>query len=462
MDAGARRGFLIDASGLATWLVRVAGPRPRIVVAFSGGIDSTVLAHALAKQRRKFGALRLVHVDHGLQAASGEWSRHCASVARSLRLAFISLKADIRRKRGESPEAAAREARYSLLSQAMEPGEVLVTAQHRDDQVETLLLQLFRGAGVAGLAAMPRIADFGPGRIARPLLNEARAGIEQYARKHRLRWVEDPTNMELHFARNFVRAKLLPIIREQWIGADLAIARSAAHMAEAAELLGSLAQRDLARVVDGDGLNVAGLRALPKPRRRNVLRAYIASFGIEAPSTAQMMEIAGSLLAARPDAQPEIAWHGAVMRRRGGRLALQVKSQDGLEAVAEKFSKSWDWKRHRQCVLNRAGETLTLLDDAAGAIDLDRLPALLEIRARAGGEKLRPGVRARTQTLKKLIQAAKISVEERAQLPLLFSGERLVAAGDRWIDASVASKDKSRRRARLIWGRSGVRWGKSG
>jgi len=436
-------------------LIELAGRRPRVVVAFSGGIDSTVLTYALTKQRRKFGGLRLVHVDHGLQAASGEWARHCAGVARRLRVPFITLRANIQRKRGESPEAAAREARYALLARAMKPDEVLVTAQHQDDQVETLLLQLFRGAGVAGLAAMPQIAPFGPGRIARPLLETSRAELEACAKEHRLRWVEDPTNMETQFARNFLRARVMPIIRQQWFGADVSIARSARHMAEAGQLLGLLGQADLARVADGDGMNVAALRALAKARRRNALRSYIARHGIEAPSTAQMMEIAGNLLAVRPDAQPEVRWQGAVMRRRGGRLVLEVKSQDAIEARIDLASKSWHWEHERECVLNRAGDTLELINDEAGPIDLERLPEMLEIRARTGGEKLKPGPRARTQLLKKLIQAARLSVEVRARLPLVFIGEgpkgRLVAAGDRWIDASIAANDKSRRRARLRW-----------
>ncbi len=372
-------------------------------------------------------------------------------VARRLRVPIVTLRANIQRKRGESPEAAAREARYGLLAQAMKPGEVLLTAQHQDDQVETLLLQLFRGAGVAGLAAMPPIAPFGAGRIARPLLSTSRAELEAYAKLHRLRWVEDPTNMETQFARNFLRAKVLPMIREQWFGADASIARTAQHMSEAHQLLGSLGRADLARVADGDGVNVAALRALPLSRRRNALRAYIAGFGIEVPSTAQMMEIAGALLSARPDAQPEINWQGAVMRRRGGRLVLEVKSQDRVEAGIEMISKSWHWKDDRECVLNRAGDLLRLVDDPSGPIDVERIPQDVQIRARAGGEKLRPGAAARTQMLKKLIQLARMTVEERARLPLLFSGDRLIAAGDRWIDASIAANDKSRRRARLRW-----------
>jgi tRNA(Ile)-lysidine synthase len=437
----------------ASRLLELTGPKPRVAVAFSGGVDSTVLAHALGRRRRQFASLRLLHVDHGLQAASHDWSRHCARVARELRLSFVALEATIQRKKGESPEAAARDARYALLAMVLDPGEVLVTAQHRDDQVETLLLQLFRGAGVAGLAAMAPIGDFGAGRICRPMLGETRADIESYARQKRLRWVEDPTNMETQFARNFLRAKVLPIIRQQWQGVDAAIARSANHMAEAARLLGNLGRADFLRIADGAGVNVAALRALPAARRRNALRSWIARFQIDAPSTVKMAEIAGSLLSARPDAQPEVAWPGAVIRRRAGRLILEVRSRHLVTGSPDFAAKSWDWSKDRLCILSRSGQRLELVDDDAGPIDLALLPQLLEIRARGGGETLRPGPRARTQALKKLIQAAKMSVEERAHLPLLFSGDRLIAAADRWIDASIAANDKSRRRGRLVWTR---------
>lgn len=435
----------------ALTICRLAGVRPRVAVAFSGGIDSTVLAHALARRRKSFASLRLLHVDHGLQAASHDWSRHCARVARGLRLPFVSLEATIRRKHGESPEAAARDARYALLEMVIEPGEVLVTAQHRDDQVETLLLQLLRGAGVAGLAAMPRMAKFGAGQICRPLLDESRDDIERYAKTHKLRWVEDPTNMETQFARNYLRVKVLPVIRQQWHGADAAIARSASHMAQAAALLGGLGRVDYERIADGDGLNVAALRGLPMARRRNALRTFLALNSINPPSTAKMAEISGTLLTARRDAQPEVAWDGAVMRRRAGRLILEMRSRESAGAEKDLAAKSWDWAADRVCILNRAGHRLELADDPAGPIDLASLPRLLEVRARSGGESLRPGPRARTQALKKLIQAAKLSVEARAHLPLLFSGDRLIAAGDRWIDASIMANDKSPRRARLIW-----------
>lgn len=437
-----------------TRLTDLTGVRPRVAIAFSGGVDSTALAFALVQARRKFAQLRLLHVDHGLQSASAGWSRHCARLAREWRVAFVGLRAEIKRQRGDSPEASARDARYALLAQAMEPGEVLVTAQHRDDQAETLLLQLFRGAGVAGLAAMPPIATFGPGRIARPLLDVTRAQILEYARSHDLRWVEDPTNEQTAFGRNFLRHRVMPAIRERWPGVDLALARSAGHMADAQKLLDAQALSDLALAADGAGLRVAALRALPAARRRNVVRAFVARAGLATPQANWLREIVGPMLAARADAQPEVQLPGGLMRRRGGRLELEVNPEVRAYSSNEIVSKSWRWQKDRVLLVNEAGDSLTLADDAAGDIDLDKLPAELTLRARRGGEQLRPGSRARTQALKSLLQAAKIPVEERARLPLLFAGENLLCASDRWIDASIAANVKSRRRARLKFRRA--------
>jgi tRNA(Ile)-lysidine synthase len=372
---------------------------------------------------------------------------------------LTTLRASIAKQKGDSPEAAARDARYALLARALEPGEVLVTAQHQDDQAETLLLQLFRGAGVAGLAAMPRVAPFGPGRIARPLLGESRASLEDHARRHGLEWIEDPSNVETRFARNVLRHKVMPVIRERWPKVDASLALSANYMGDALRLLDADARTALMRAMDGAGLNVAALRALTASRRRNVLRAFIAAAGVDPPSAARMMEISGSLLIARADAQPEVRWSGCVMRRRAGRLELEVTPQDPIGKEIENTLKSWCWKDEREFILNGAGDRISLVADSAGPIDLELLPDTLRLRPRSGGETIRLDARARTQSLKKLLQAARISVEERARLPLLFAGEgpkgRLIAAGDRWIDASIAANVKSRRRARLRWKKGG-------
>jgi tRNA(Ile)-lysidine synthase len=442
-------------------LLEIAGPRPRVVVAFSGGLDSMVLAHALVKRRRALADLRLVHVDHGLQAASREWCRHCAAQAKAWGVPFTALRAREAPRRGESVEAVARAARYRLLADDLAAGETLVTAQHRDDQVETLLLQLFRGAGVAGLAAMPWEARFAGGRIVRPLLNHSRVELQRYAARQGLRWIEDPSNQLERFDRNFLRHRVLPSLRERWRGIDEAIARSARHMADAAQLLEVAAQRSLLEAMDGNGLHVAVLRRLPQIGRRNVLRAFIARAGLELPSTAKMAEMSGPLLAARRDAQPEVEWSAGRLRRRGARLELQVKSQETPEPLDKNVPESWDWRAQRDFSVNGGDESLALLDDDMGSIDLAKLPRVLHVRRRRGGERLRPGPRARTQSLKKLMQAAKLTVEDRARLPLLFTrqrgAERLIAAGDRWVDASVLANVKSLRRARLVWRRDRAR-----
>ena len=447
--AGNRPGAL--ARLVADGVVGLAGSRPRVLVAFSGGLDSTVLAHSLASQRGKLSSLRLVHVDHGLQAASVDFRKHCVRQARAWGVPLVSLEAKVSQTRGESLEAAARDARYAQFAQVLAPQEILVTAQHRDDQVETLLLQLFRGAGVAGLSAMPSKAKFARGQIVRPMLDLSRGVLEAYARSRKLSWIEDPSNATTRFSRNFLRHEVLPKLRGRWPGLDESIARSATHMAEAATLLDVVARRDLTQAVDGDGLRVSALRALPASRRRNALRAFIARAGVELPSTAKMMEIAGSLLVARADAQPEVNWRGCVMRRRAGRLELQVISENSPETRLETVLKSWHWNQEREFIVNGAGDSIALVDDARGPLDLDKLPTRIDVRPRQGGEKLRPGAKARMQSLKKLLQGARMPVEQRARLPLLFAGDHLIAAGDRWIDVSIAATVKSRRRARLRW-----------
>ena len=439
-------------------LLALTGARPRIAVAFSGGLDSTVLAHALMMARGRLAHLRLIHIDHRLQPASADWAERCARQARRWRVPITVLRATIPKHRGESPEAAAREARYMLFEEALEPGEVVVTAQHEDDQAETLLLQLFRGAGVAGLAAMPPIAPFGRGRLARPLLGVPRAALVRHADAHQLEWIEDPTNLDTRFTRNFLRHDVLPVIRRKWPAIDGTLARVASHMADAQGVLEGSAGRDLARAMDGAGLNVATLRTLPEAQRRHALRAFIVRAGLAAPATATLREISDTLLAVRVDAQPEVRWPGAILRRRAGRLELEVISELARSRTTESASKSWDWSRHRELMINSSGDRLVLIDDSSGPIDLDRLPPTLELRARVGGESLRPGPRARTRPLKKILQDARVAVEDRARLPLLFAGENpkgiLLAVGERWIDASIAANVKSRRRARLRWRRA--------
>ena len=237
-----------------------AYPDVSLCVALSGGVDSTALLGALAARRSTFARVRALHVDHGLRPAAKEWARHCRSLARRVHVPLKVLTTRVERGRGESLEAAAREARYRLLASALEPGEVLLTAHHSDDQLETVLLQLFRGSGLPGLAGMPAQAPFAKGWLVRPLLSRSRAELENWAREKQLTWVDDDSNADDQLDRNYLRLHVLPRIRERWPGSATAVARSARHAAEAQTLLDALALADVDRARYGEALSVKTLR----------------------------------------------------------------------------------------------------------------------------------------------------------------------------------------------------------
>jgi tRNA(Ile)-lysidine synthase len=311
-----------------------AFPDVSLCVAFSGGVDSTALLAALAKNRSASLQLRALHVDHGLRAASKQWAAHCRALARDLHVPLKVLTTKVTRPRGTSLEAAAREARYRLLATELRPGEILLTAHHSDDQLETVLLQLLRGSGLPGISAMPALAPFAVGLLARPLLSRSRTELERWVRQQGLTWVEDDTNVDESLDRNYLRLRVLPLIRDRWPGSATAVARSARHAAEAQALLDTLARADIDRASYGESLSIKSLRALPPDRRRNALRFWITRAGYLAPDTKRLEEITGPLLDARPDANPFVEWGegegSARAQRHGDLLSLGPKMSRGL------------------------------------------------------------------------------------------------------------------------------------
>ena len=454
-------------------------------VAYSGGADSTALLAALSQLPHPVTRLRAVHINHRLHPHASRWSAHCRRVARALHVPLTVRSARIARTRGESLEAAARAARYRLLGAALAEGEVLLTAHHQDDQLETVLLQLLRGAGVAGLAAMPASAPLARGALVRPLLDVPRAALAAWMRTQALTWVEDDSNAELRLDRNFLRARVLPVIRERWPAAAATVARAARHAGEARRLLDALGAADAARASYGAMLSAKVLRRLPAERRRNALRFWISSAGYRAPPASRLEEIAGTLLAARADRQPLVAWEGACVRRQADLLSLSPRigsraagasaetakarradaagggqvpagatvvalpREPAMAAVAAELT--WRWHQSRTCVLPAPFGKLTLRRDSRGPLDLDALAPDLTLRARRGGERLRPVRGGPRRTLKSLLQEAHVPVAQRAQLPLIFAGERLIAVADLWLDESVQARSATRRRGRLVW-----------
>ncbi|MEZ5473995.1 MAG: tRNA lysidine(34) synthetase TilS [Steroidobacteraceae bacterium] len=421
--------------------------RLRIAVAFSGGIDSTALLAALAAQRALLRSLRAVHVNHHLMPHANEWAVHCQRFARTLRVPIELLDAAVSTDAARSLEERAREARYRLLAGVLQRDEVLVIAQHADDQAETVLLQLLRGAGVAGLAAMPAVARLGTSYLVRPLLTVRREQIERYVRTRGFAWIDDESNTDPERSRNFLRHRVMPVLNEHWPGAVRTLSRSARHLAEAQQLLGERARADWALAADGAGLAVVRLRALSPARRKNLLRAWIVASGYRVPDSARLAEIAGPLLTARQDSQPEVAWSGALVRRAADRLELHRPA----EPLAGARELTWNWEFGRPLALPDQRGSLIVQSDPLGPLDADRLPATLVVRPRQGGEMIRPAPRARRRAVKNLLQEAGLTSAQRFALPFLWHDGQLVAVGDRWSDASVQAWRGTRRRARLIW-----------
>jgi tRNA(Ile)-lysidine synthase len=433
-------------------------PDVALCVALSGGVDSTALLAAIAQMRAD--RLRAVHVNHGLHPNATRWSAHCRKLARQLGVPLKVLAVSVARERGASLEEAARVARYRCFAEQLHPGEALLTAHTQDDQLETVLLQLFRGCGLPGLAAMPGVAPLGPGKLARPLLACTRSELEAWVRARELAWIEDDTNADERFDRNYLRRSVLPAVRQRWPGVGAAVARSARHAAEAQRLLSALAQADLERASDGGSLSVKALRLLPPDRRRNVLRLWIASGGHTLPDARRLQEIAGPLIDARADAHPRVEW-GSERAASGGNASRIIVMRHAdllsigarapvLDSGAPAGQLDWDWRESFRCALPDGG-VLELATEPHGPIDLDALPPRLAVTWRRGGEKLRVRRGGPRRALKSLLQEAHVPLAERARLPLIMAAGAVIAAADLWIDESVRAPPEARHRGRLVW-----------
>lgn len=391
-------------------------PVERVVVGFSGGLDSTVLLHALKAAGH---AVRALHVHHGLHPDAARWEAHCEALCAEWQVPFASVRVQVRRDGGEGPEAAARRARYAAFAEHLGEGEVLALAHHRDDQAETFLLRALRGSGVDGLAAMRRWRPLARGAVWRPLLELSRAELLTYAQAHGLRWIDDPSNADVTLDRNFLRQRVLPLLRERWPQADVPLARAAALTAEAADLLDEEDARALAavRTADPQALSRDALRRLPAPRRARVLRRWLAALHLPPLPAEGLARIEAELLPARQDAEAAFAWSGAVVR--AWRDLLHAEAEHA--PLPARWEAPWDGR-------------LPLVLPDGGALTLEGAPALpvpLTARARRGGERIALPGRTHSHALKHVLQSLGVPPWERDRLPLLCDGEdRVLAVGD--------------------------------
>ncbi|TFF53159.1 tRNA lysidine(34) synthetase TilS [Pseudomonas putida] len=390
-------------------------------VAFSGGLDSTVLLHLLAEYARNHASppLRAIHIHHGLQAAADAWPAHCQAICDNFDVELQVIHVQV--SPGASLEQAARDARYAAFRQVLGPGDILFTGQHRDDQAETLLFRLLRGAGLRGLAAMPGQRTLGQGRLVRPLLACSRQHLQDYAQAQGLTWIEDPSNLDTQFARNYLRGEVMPHLQQRWPQASQNFARAAEHLGEALSLLDELAQEDLALAGKGapiawpglDSLDLAALLALSPARQRNALQ-YWLSQRTRLPDTRHWAGWA-DLRDAAADARP-------VWRLADGRL---VRSHGRIWWL------SGDWLQQPAGSLAWPDPDGPLRLPGNGCVRLvgAAVPSGLRIAYRQGGEMLAVPGRGR-RDLKRLLNEQQVPHFLRSRLPLLYHGERLLAVAN--------------------------------
>jgi tRNA(Ile)-lysidine synthase len=432
-----------------------------IAVALSGGLDSMVLLH-LAHQAAQAAGLPLFafHVHHGLSPNADAWRAHCAAAGAALGVVFDQREVTV--EKGKSGvEAAARKQRYAALGEMCSAHgvDLLLTAQHLDDQAETVLLQLLRGSGPAGLSGMdaanraPTLLGDDTIVMARPLLAVGRAELEAYAAAQQIAWVEDESNLDARYARNALRHQVMPVLAQAFPGFQCRIARSSAHAASSQRLLDELAEQDLAACLDGDAIALPRLRALSADRINNLLRHWFSKRSLVMPSTAWLEQMVTQLTSARDDAQPLVAHPDVDVRRYRDRLLLVPKLPDlaGLrdpddEGIIVKHAQAFRWNGEASMAFPDYGGVLHF-DHAGTGPGLDPAwlrTAPLEIDFRKGGERLKLARNRPTRGLKQLFQAHGVPVWERSRLPIVSSGLDLLFAAGLGTDCRHVSEGEGR------------------
>ena len=419
------------------------------VVAYSGGVDSHVLLQCCAILNLP---VRAIHIHHGLQAVADDWVKHCQTICKQLNVELEIVYVDAKKQRRESPEESARKARYQALHHSLSEGDCLLLGQHLNDQAETLLLQLFRASGAAGLSAMPALRYFANNIQLRPLLTFSQNDIVVYAKENNLQWVDDPSNVDTAFDRNFIRAEVLPLLENRWPEIVDKLDSAASLQANNLRVMEDMAAIDLANVTVTDErtpelhfysvvslLSISKLKRLSSARLLNVLRYWILQSSVFNASIANNLitrnlleELERSFLNTQQDTKSVISFSAYEFRKyQDGLYLLNPKLSN--EVMAEIRSSKYIWHPARDLLISSAGIELERSRDLdASGLKLSLRNKELTVRFRQGGEIFHPVNRQHSQRLKKLFQEENIPPWERDLIPLVFLGDELIAVAGLW------------------------------
>jgi tRNA(Ile)-lysidine synthase len=402
-------------------------------VAYSGGMDSTVLLHAISQSRKKLQVTEVtaVHVNHGINKDADLWADHCRIFCAEINIDFEVLNIDARHEKGESPEAKARELRYQAIKSLMSNDDILLTAHHQNDQAETFLLQLLRGSGAKGLSCMPLIRGYGKGSLVRPLLTFSREQLAVYAKQENLVWIEDISNENTDYDRNHIRRDILPIIEKRWPAAVKTIARSADHQAEITEILDEVVNEDFKKMSSSDMsiLEIEKINLLPLDRRKYMLYFWLRKLNLPVPNSQVMQKLIEELINAAWDSEACVRWKGVEVRRYRNKIyAMNPLPNHDPDVV-------YTWKISQPLELSVG--ILKAKRNRGKGIKVECIKnENVEVRYRQGGEYIQPYGKSHKCELKKLFQENGILPWQRNRMPLIYLEDKLIAVSDLWVDAA--------------------------
>tara|TARA_R110002072_G_scaffold30092_2_gene94219 strand:+ start:5670 stop:7013 length:1344 start_codon:yes stop_codon:yes gene_type:complete len=406
----------------------------KIWIACSGGMDSIALLHLVFSNKEKIGkSLEVVYVNHGLQKESTKWAEFCRTQCKDYALAFSELKINEEIPKGESIEAWAREKRYALIAQIMNNDDLLFTAHHQDDQVETFFLQALRGAGPRGLSSMPRFKNIGNAIHVRPLLNYSREQLLAYANENKLSWQEDLSNADTKFDRNYLRNNVIPAFEKRWPAYRETISRLLKHQQDCKSLMQEVGLEDLKLVSRENMLILKKIRRLSVSRQKNVIFTWLQKLQLETPGSKHINQIISDLINSTSDNAPCVNWKNVEVRKYRALLYASNKTDKQVDSINYQWDLSFPLK-----IMN---ETLVAESKVGKGLSKEKIEnAHINVRYREGGEKILPFSHAHSKTVKQLFQERGVLPWVRDRFPLVYVNGSLALIPGVCVDVSYAAK----------------------
>ena len=408
----------------------------KFTIALSGGVDSMVLLDLLSKAKRSSDVIKAIHINHNLHETSKEWVDFVTDACKKYKLPLI-IESINPKQEGFGLEAEAREQRYKKFKEIILDNECLLTAHHLDDQIETTLFRIFRGTGLDGLRSIRKKAKFGKGLLCRPLINIPREAIEQYAKLNDIKWIEDPSNKNIDFDRNYLRNNIVPSIKKRWPNAQKTITRLSSLAENNQKLLHELAKEDIGEIEKFNVLDIGILSNKSSLRINNIFRFMILKNKMGIPSLKVLENGIETLINAKSNS-PIVTWDGCSIRRY--KDTLYFFNPDLQHDEIRPIKMKWFIDQTINLGGNRGSIKATFIKGQG--IALNRCPKSLEIKYRKGGEQIKPSGHKITKSLKNLFQENNVLPWVRDQIPLVYLDEDLISVGDLWFNHDYKAKEQ--------------------